>query len=109
LYDVYHLLNSGTAAKAIHNKELYETIVKHRQKFFRIGSIDYNMHQPQTINPIPIPEFIDAWRADYNTMREQLIYSESPSFDSMIQAIKDFIENQLNKVEWKMDIKFPEL
>lgn len=109
LYVVYQLLKSDCATKAIHDKRLYETIVKHRQTFFRMGGVDYNLHQPQTINPIPITEFTDSLRVDYNTMREQLIYSESPSFDSMIQAIKDFTMNQINKLGWKMDVKFPEL
>ena len=109
LYDVYQLIKSEHAVKAIHDKNLYETIVKHRQTFFRIGGVDYNLHQPQTVNPIPIPEFFDAWRVDYNTMREQLIYGEAPSFDSMIETIKDFTVNQINKLEWKMNVKVPRL
>jgi len=107
LYDVYQLLNRDYAVKAIHDKNLYETIVKHRHKFFHMGGIDYNLLQPQTVNPIPIPEFIDAWRNDYNTMREQLIYGEAPSFDLMIETIKDLTMNQINKLEWRMDVKFP--
>ena len=108
LYDVYQLLKSGHAIEAIDDKKLYETIVKHRQVFFHMGGVDYNLHQPQTINPIPIPEFIDAWMADYNTMQEQMIYGDSPSFGPMIDAIKDFTVNKINQLEWKMDVVFPE-
>ena len=36
LYDIYHLIKAGIAAKAISDKELYETIVAHRYKFSRI-------------------------------------------------------------------------
>ena len=107
LYDVYQLLKSDYAIEAISNKELYETIVKHRQAFFHMGGVDYNLHQPQTVNPVPIPEFVDAWRADYNTMQEQMIYGDTPSFDQMIDAIKDFTLNKLNRLEWKMNIEFP--
>ena len=107
LYDVYQLLKTDYALKAINDKKLYEIIVKHRYTHNRIGEIDYNLHQPQSINPVPIPEFIDAWKADYKTMQEQMIYGDSPTFNDMIDAIKDFTVNKINKLEWKMEIKFP--
>jgi len=107
LYDVFQLLKSDFAEKAIGNKELYEIIVTHRQAFFRVGAVNYNLHQPQTINPIPIPEFIDAWEKDYKTMQEQMIYGDSPSFDLMINTINAFTVNKINQLEWKMDIEFP--
>jgi len=75
--------------KALNNKALYETIVVHRHKFTRIGGIGYNLHQPKTINPIPIQEVIEAWRKDCNIMIEQMIeqmiYEENPpSFEDII-------------------------
>lgn len=107
LYDVFQLINRGYAENAIKDKELYETIVVHRRSFFRVGGVDYNQHQPQTINPVPIPKFIKAWEADYKTMQEQMIYGDSPSFEKMINVIQDFIANVINKQEWKMNVKFP--
>ncbi|MEN6452912.1 MAG: nucleotidyl transferase AbiEii/AbiGii toxin family protein [Prolixibacteraceae bacterium] len=107
LYDVYRLIQSGFALKAIEDRELYETIVKHRYKHTRIGGIDYNLHQPQTIDPVPITKFIDEWKADYKTMQEQMIYGDSPSFESMIDAIRNFTANKINRLEWKMDVEFP--
>ena len=107
LYDVYQLSKTDFALNAINNKELYETIVKHRYLHNRMGEVDYNLHQPQTINPIPIPEFIDAWETDYKTMQEQMIYGDSPSFEKMIEAIEDFTVNKINKLVWKMDVEFP--
>ena len=50
---------------------------------------------------------INAWMADYNTMQEQMIYGDTPSFDQMIDAIKDFTVNKINQLEWKMDVEFP--
>jgi hypothetical protein len=106
LYDVYQLINSDYAQKAIADKELYETIVKHRYLHNRVGGINYNQHQPQTINPLPIPEFIEAWKNDYKTMQEQMIYGESPSFEEIISTIKDFTANSINSQTWKMDVEF---
>ena len=64
LYDVYQLSQTEFADIELRDKELYETIVRHRFKFTKVGDIDYNLHQPQTINPIPSIEIIDNWKAD---------------------------------------------
>lgn len=106
LYDVYKLSKTEFAEKAINDKELYETIVKHRHLFSRVGGVNYNLHQPQTINPLPIPEVLEAWKADYIPMQEQMIYVYSPDFDEMIKEIKAFMA-KINQLEWKMDSEFP--
>jgi hypothetical protein len=46
LYDVYQLSQTKFADIALQDKELYETIVKHRLKFTKVGDVDYNLHQP---------------------------------------------------------------
>ena len=107
LYDVYRLLKTEFAEEAIKDKKLYETIVKHRFAYTRIGGVNYNLHQPQFINPIPKPENTDAWEADYKTMQNEMIYGDSPSYDKIIEAISDFTKNKINKLEWKMDVVFP--
>lgn len=109
LYDLFQLIRTDHANNAINNRKLYETIVRHRHSFFRVGGIDYNLHQPQTINPIPIPAVIDAWSADYKIMQEQMIYGDSPPFSEIIDTIKDFTVKKINQLDWKMDIEFPEI
>ncbi len=106
LYDIYQLLKSDHALKAVNDKTLYKTIVKHRQEFYHMGGIDYNLHQPQTLNPVPIPEFMDAWESDYRLMQERMIYGDSPPFQTVIDAIKKFTE-KINQLDWRMDAKFP--
>lgn len=107
LYDIYQLLKSEHALKAISDKRLYKTIVKHRQEFYHMGGIDYNHHQPQTLNPLPIPEFMQAWEADYRLMQERMIYGDSPPFHTVVDAIKEFTEEKINKLDWRMDVEFP--
>jgi hypothetical protein len=107
LYDIYQLLKSDHSLEAISDKPLYETIVKHRQEFYHMGGIDYNHHQPQTLNPLPIPDFMDAWEADYRLMQERMIYGDSPSFQTVIDTIKEFTEGKINKLVWRMDVEFP--
>ena len=107
LYDVYHLSKTEFAEIALKNKELYETIVMHRQKFTRLGGINYNEHQPQTINLLPIPEVIEAWNADYKKMLEEMIYEENPpSFEEIIQELTK-LKTKINAIKWKMETQFP--
>ena len=106
LYDVFQLSKTTHAQDALKDKDLYETIVKHRHKFTRISRVDYNKHQRTELSPYPTEEFIDGWKSDYATMQEQMIYGESPLYDDMINSIKEFVD-ELKSVEWKMDTEFP--
>ncbi|MBN2777330.1 MAG: nucleotidyl transferase AbiEii/AbiGii toxin family protein [Bacteroidales bacterium] len=107
LYDIYQLTRVGIEITAINNKELYETIVVHRHKFSKVGGVDYNLHKPSTINPIPNQKIIDSWRMDYAKMREEMIYENNPpSFDELIHNLID-LKSKLVSVDWKFDLFFP--
>ncbi|WP_300978321.1 nucleotidyl transferase AbiEii/AbiGii toxin family protein [Flavobacterium sp.] len=107
LYDIYHLSNTEYAEKAINDKELYETIVVHRHKFTRVGGVNYNEHNPQAINPIPIPEVIETWKEDYKIMLEQMIYEENkPSFEDIIYKLTE-LKEKINVLNWKLETEFP--
>ena len=107
LYDVFQLSKSAFATTALKDAALYETIVMHRYKFTNISGVNYNEHQPQTINPIPIPEVMAAWKADYKTMLEQMIYEKNaPSFEEMIIELTN-LKNKMNTLDWKFESEFP--
>jgi predicted nucleotidyltransferase component of viral defense system len=108
LYDIYQLSKTVFAEEALNNPILYETIVNHRYKFTRIGGVDYNLHQPKHINLIPLPEIIEAWKQDYTTMQEQMIYGDSPSFDKMLESIKKLL-SRINALDWVMQGEFLKL
>ncbi len=101
LYDVYQLSRTEFFNKAFENSALYETIVNHRYKFTRVGDINYNLHRPKHINPIPPKDLIGVWKRDYMTMQEQMIYGDSPSFEEMLQSIKEFV-NKINALDWEI-------
>lgn len=106
LYDIYYLAKAGIAAKAINDKELYETIVSHRYKFSRVGKVDYNLHNPLTVNPIPPAAILDDWKSDYAKMKEDMIYEEEkPSFEELISNLHD-LRNLLQTLDWKFELKF---
>lgn len=109
LYDVVKLSKTAFAEKAFADAGLYETIVEHRHKFTRVGGINYNLHQPQTINPIPIEEVLDAWKADYQIMVEQMIYEQRPpSFEQIIADLNE-LKQKINNLPWKFQKEFPML
>lgn len=106
LYDIHRLTQAGIAHQAIHNKVLYETIVKHRHTFSRVGGVDYNGLNPKTLNPVPTPEVIDAWKKDYATMLEEMIYElEKPTFDDLIDTLHDLMTN-LQSLDWAFEPVF---
>jgi hypothetical protein len=106
LYDVYQLLKTEIKQNALNDTELYETIVKHRYNFTRISKVDYNLHQPQTINPIPPSEVIKAWKTDYNTMLSEMIYGDAPIFEELIEELAK-LKSEINKLVWEMKTEFP--
>lgn len=107
LYDIYHLTKAGIAARAISDKELYETIVAHRYKFSRVGGVDYNGHSPGMLDPVPLPATIDKWKSDYNKMVEELIYeTNAPTFDQLIDNL-NVLKLKLKNVDWKFELEFP--
>jgi predicted nucleotidyltransferase component of viral defense system len=109
LYDVYHLTKAGIAERAISDKELYETIVAHRYKFSRVGGVDYNLHHPNSLDPIPVEEKMAEWKADYGKMMEEMIYEErKPTFDDLINNLSE-LRHRLQSVSWSFELSFPGL
>lgn len=107
LYDIHQLAQAGIAELAFGDKELYETIVSHRYKFSRVGDVDYNQHNPKTVNPIPPPEVIVEWEADYAKMKEDMIYDgKKPSFEDLITNLER-LKAKLQAADWEFDCKFP--
>jgi predicted nucleotidyltransferase component of viral defense system len=106
LYDIYHLTQAEIAQKAINDKILYETIVVHRFKYARVGEVDYNLHHPKTLNPIPPKVRTEAWKSDYAKMKEDMIYDdEKPSFEVLIENLEN-LRMQLQAVNWAFELSF---
>jgi len=107
LYDVYQLTKAGISENAIHDQELYETIVAHRYKFSRVGGVDYHGHDPLTLNPTPIAAVTDVWKDDYNRMVEEMIYEQNaPTFEQLIGNL-EVLKDQLKAVAWTYSLTFP--
>jgi hypothetical protein len=93
------MYDTDIAEKALSDKELYNSIVEHRRIFVGLKGFDYNTLAPKTIKIVPPDTIIDLWKADYETMRETMIYGNSLPFNKLIEKIKQLNE-KTNKVEW---------
>jgi len=88
LYDLYCLKQAGIADRALHDEQLYRTIINHRSKFINLKGFDYNQLFPATLSILPPASVIDAWLKDYEYMLLHMIYdTEAPSFEKLIDVI----------------------
>ncbi|GHT69905.1 nucleotidyltransferase [Bacteroidia bacterium] len=90
-YDIYRIAQTDFADKAITDKELYKSIVTHRERFTKIGGVDYNSHFPPNLNPIPPETLMSEWERDYAEIQEQMIVGKSVSFGELIEEIRQII------------------
>ncbi|APA00339.1 nucleotidyl transferase AbiEii/AbiGii toxin family protein [Flavobacterium commune] len=97
LYDVEKLMDHDYGKEAIKNKELFETLVQHRNKYTPVRGISYDLHTPQTINFIPPAEVMELWKKDYQAMQEYMIYGETLEFEELIERLKE-LKIRFNKI-----------
>jgi predicted nucleotidyltransferase component of viral defense system len=99
LYDIERLMNTEHAENALADKKLYNEIIQHRMVYTKISGIDYNLHQPATLNPLPPDGVMSNWEKDYKIMQEDMIYGESLPFGELIKRIKK-LKEKINQTEW---------
>ena len=99
LYDLARMTDTPIADKSLADKQLYNSVTEHRRIFIGLKGFDYSTLAPQSINIIPPANIIDLWKEDYETMQRTMIYGQSPSFDRLIDRIKQLNE-RINRIEW---------
>lgn len=97
LYDLERLMDHSFGKEALADKELFQTIVVHREKYTPVRGISYEWHSPNTLNFLPPQEVIGLWEQDYKTMRENMFYGESLDFEELIGRIKE-LKQRLKKI-----------
>jgi hypothetical protein len=90
LYDLYCLKKKGVAERALHEEQLYRTIIDHRRLFINLKGFDYDTLYPATLSILPPAHIMDAWREDYEYMLLHMIYdNEAPTFEQLIETITE--------------------
>jgi predicted nucleotidyltransferase component of viral defense system len=95
LYDIEKLSQTEYAEIALRDIELYNTIVKHREKFTPISGIDYTNHSPDKINFIPPDTILKDWQQDYEIMTQAMIYDNPLPFDELIKRLTE-LQKRIN-------------
>lgn len=92
LYDIERIMDTSYGLEALEDRDLYNGIVSHREKFNALRGIDYKTHYPQTINFVPPDAVIKSWETDYKIMQENMIYGHSISFTKLMFRITELLE-----------------
>jgi hypothetical protein len=92
IYDLEKMMDTNFATEALNDRELYKAIVAHRSTLTKMKEVDYTTHTPDKINFVPPLNIIDLWKADYESMQNNMIYGKSLPFDELIDRIKELNE-----------------
>lgn len=89
-YDVWRLIESGIAAAAVADIDLFTQVAAHRELYFRHTWMDYQTLEQGSIQMLPAPSHLDDWRRDYQAMQGEMFVATPPPFDEIIAVIEGF-------------------
>ena len=95
LYDLEKLMDTEHGIEALQNKDLYNNIVAHREKFNPLRGLDYANHIPNKIKIIPPKRVVKDYERDYAEMTKFMIYGEPLKFDQLIKRILE-LQTRIN-------------
>lgn len=67
--------------------------IAHRQRFYHVGGVNYELNHPSTIAFCPTGGLRDKMRLDYEAMKTSMIYGGKLSFDALIDRLEQ-LENR---------------
>jgi len=93
-YDVFRLLRSDTARRAVTNLDLAIDCARHARMFFDSRDLDLIHAMPGTFALVPSRSMREALRRDYDAMAP-MVLGAVPPFDDVISSVAA-LEKQLN-------------
>lgn len=87
LYDLERLMDTPFVDAALADMLLYQDIIAHRQRFYHVGGVRYDLNHPSTIAFCPSGELRDKMRLDYEIMKTSMIYGEKLPFETLINRL----------------------
>jgi len=104
LYDLEKMMDSTFATEALQNTDLYQMVIKHRQKFNNIQKMDYQTHYPKQIQICPPEKLMNNWKSDYESLKESFIYDESKkTFNELIIRILE-LTTRIREIDLRPDM-----
>lgn len=99
LYDLERIMDTEYGAKAFENSDLYNTIIKHRERYTNIRGVDYSKHIPKLIKIVPPNSVLTDYEKDYSEMSEHMFVGENLSWKKLIERLK-LLESKINSLNW---------
>jgi hypothetical protein len=92
LYDIEKLMDTEYGRKSLTGRALYDAIVEHRRTYYALKYVDYDLHNPATINFLIPEKEKEAWMTDYAEMQRFFIYGKSLAFNELIKRLAELQE-----------------
>ena len=89
LYDIYIINSTAFGRSALKNEQLFTAICTHRAVFTPVRGINYGGLQLSDLRILPMGDLEHQYKDDYQAMRENMIYGESPEFEEIIKTIRN--------------------
>jgi len=97
-YDLYKLSKQDYTKSTLKDDAFINDIIYHRKYYSRLRRFDYDTLKRGSLNIIPSSDILEALRLDYEIMRAEMIYGESPSFEEIIREVQ-YLQEEINKVK----------
>lgn len=98
LYDLERLMDTRYGREALADRTLYNAVVEHRKTYYALKYVNYELHNPATIDFMIPKQALEEWRADYAAMKRYFIYGESPEFEVLMQRMED-LQQRIRKIK----------
>lgn len=98
-YDIQKIAKTMYSEIALSDKQLYKSLVEHREHFMRWDGIDYSTHFPPNLDPLPLSHLLSVFENDYKTMQEEMIYGESFPFKELMKELES-VTSKINSIKF---------
>ncbi len=99
-YDIGQMMDTSIAEEALTDEALYQQVIKHRRNFIGLKGFDYSSLYPPHLQIMPPAIISDAWKEDYETMQETMIYGESLPFNQLMEKMK-CLNERIGKLSYR--------
>ena len=94
-YDLFQLSRQNFSSVTLRNNDFIEEIIEHRKYYSRLKRFDYSTLKRGRISIIPPADILKALEQDYAIMKAEMIYGNPPTFEKIIQAMKN-LQDEIN-------------
>jgi hypothetical protein len=95
-YDLFQLSKQEFSSAILKDNDFIEEIIEHRKYYSRLKRFDYVTLKRGSISIVPSADILKALEHDYEIMRSEMIYGNPPTFEEIIEAMKN-LQYEINR------------